>query len=165
MGQRKRRKVNATGRNEGEGQYAPLSYQLLQSPAWRGMTGAGVKLYLEIRSRFNGANNGKISLSWDEAARLLHVGKATIQRAIAEIDTRGFAKMTKAGQWHGRQATLWRVTDRPCDGHLATHDWKAWRPPQKTEIGSIADQSPTATGSKQNRSAADRFYIEPVTRH
>jgi hypothetical protein len=131
MNGRKRRKVNATGRNEGGGQYAPLPYVLLQSEAWRSLRGNSIKVWLEIRSRFNGGNNGSLSLSLDEGARLLGIGKATVSRALKELQTKGFLEMTKQGQWYGRQATLWRTTDSKCNGHPATNEWKHWPEPKK----------------------------------
>ena len=56
----------------------------------------------------------------------MHVGKATAQRAFAELETKGFIKMTKRGSWYGRLATTWTVTDRQLNGHFPTNDWKRW---------------------------------------
>src|SRR5690606_874874 len=141
MSKRKRRRVNATGRNNSD-QYAPLSYPFLRSVAWRSLSGAAVKVWLEIRSRFNGGNNGKLSLSLDEGARLLGLGKATIQRALQELQEKGFLVRTKQGHWYGRQASLWRITDKGCDGNLPTHEWKMWRPQEKQSPGSKVDRNP-----------------------
>src|SRR5260370_5262861 len=79
------RRVNASGRSEGEGQYAPLPYVMLQSPAWRSLGGRSAKVFLELRCRFHGGNNGKLALSLDQAARLLSIGKATVQAAFSEL--------------------------------------------------------------------------------
>jgi hypothetical protein len=159
---RKRRKANATGRNEQPDQYANISYGFWRSPAWRSLSAPAAKLWPELRSRFNGGNNGKISLSLDEAARLLHMGKATVQRAFQELEAKGFIAMTRKGQWYGRLASLWRVTDKNCNGDLATNDWKQWRPTQKTEIGSNTVPLVTATGPPQNRGAKIWSAPEPV---
>jgi hypothetical protein len=35
-----------------------------------------VKVFLELRTRFHGANNGHLILSMEEAARMLNLGKA-----------------------------------------------------------------------------------------
>ena len=119
----RRGRVNAKGRNEGE-QYIPLPYPMVRSPAWRSLSGAAVKVWVELRSRFNGRNNGDLSLSMDEAARLLGIGKATVQRALAELEAKGFLRMTKRGHWYGRLATTWAVTDRSHQGHPPTRDWR-----------------------------------------
>ncbi len=88
-------------------------------------------MWLELRTRYNGGNNGRLTLSMDEAARILGIGKATAQRAFKELQERGFLRLVKQGQWYGRQATEWQTTDRNCDGYSATNDWKDWQPPKK----------------------------------
>ena len=148
-----RRKVNTTGRNETE-QYVPIPYTMARHPAWRSLGGAAVKVWVELRSRFNGRNNGDLSLSLDEAARLLGIGKATAQRAFAELETKGFIKMTKRGQWYGRMATTWTVTDRSFQGHPPTRDWQKWIPhanPKKQVLGSETEHIEPPTVPLQNR--------------
>ena len=121
---------NATGRN-GAVQYFTVSHVMAQSSAWRSLGGAALKVWVELRCRFNGRNNGQLSLSWDEAARLLGLGKGTVGRAFAELEEKGFIEMTKRGTWYGRRATTWAVTDKSQQGHLATYAWKRWKPPAK----------------------------------
>jgi hypothetical protein len=104
---------------------------MARSEAFRLLSGPALKVFIEIRTRFNGCNNGKLSLSLDEAARLLGIGKGTAQRAFAELDKKGFLKMTRRGQWYGRLATTWRTTDKGCNGELPTNDWKRWQPPRR----------------------------------
>ena len=123
---KKARKPNPTGRNDTE-QYLGISYVMAHSPAFRSLSGAALKVWIELRTRFNGWNNGRITLSWDEAARILHMGKTTIGRAFDELEEKGFIVMTKRGQWYGRMASEWAVTDRQLDGHLPTNAWKNWR--------------------------------------
>ncbi len=84
-----------------------LPYAMARSPALRSLSGAALKVWVELRCRFNGRNNGQISLGWDEAARLLGLGKSTVGRVFAELEAKGFIVMTKRGHWYGRQATTW----------------------------------------------------------
>lgn len=161
MSRRRRKRVNATGRNDTQ-QFVPLPYVMLRSPAWRDLSGGAVKLFLELRSRYNGGNNGDLSLSHDEAARLLGLSKSTVHRAYAELADHGFIRKVRQGQWYGRLATTWRVTDRPWQGHLATRDWQHWRPPRKTEIGTAAEPSPPATVPSGYRETDDGSARVPV---
>jgi hypothetical protein len=160
------RKVNATGRSKGEGQYVPLPYAMLHSPAWRSLSGQAVKVFLELRTRFHGANNGRLILSLEEASRLLRLGKATVQRALDELQEKGFVIRTRKGQWYGRLASTWAVVDRPIEGMGSTQGWKTWQPApklKKTKRGSVADPSAAAIGSVADR---ERFYgtaTEPVS--
>ena len=128
-----RRKINATGRNETE-RFLPISYAMAQSAAFRSLNGPALKVWVELRSRFNGVNNGKLTLSLDEAARLLGIGKATAQRAFAELEEKGFIAMTRQGQWYGRLASEYAVTDKHLNGHLPANTWKQWRPKIKSRF-------------------------------
>ncbi len=134
-------KPNRTGRNDGE-QFVPIPYPMAKSVAFRSLSGPALKVWVELRSRFNGRNNGDLSLSMDEASRLLGIGKATVQRAFEELEEKGFIKLTKRGCWIGRMATTWSVTDRSLKGERPTNDWKNRRPPKpkKQNFGSHAER-------------------------
>jgi predicted transcriptional regulator len=101
---------------------------MAESAAWRSLSGTAVKVYVELRRRYNGGNNGDLSLSLDEAARLLHLGKATVGRAFVELEAKGFVRMTSRGRWYGRQATTYAVTDRPVGKNPPMNAWRAWPP-------------------------------------
>ena len=119
-------KANRKGRSQGERQFVPIPYAMARSPAFRSLNGNALKVWIELRSRYNGNNNGELSVSLDEAARLLGMGKTTVQRAFAELERKGFIIKTKQGQWYGRMATTWRVTDCASQGHLSSNDWQRW---------------------------------------
>lgn len=173
MAKRRRlgRPVDKKGRSKEVEQYAPLPYALLHSDAWRGLSGAAVKVFIELRTRFHGVNNGHLILSLEEASRLLQLGKATVMRALEELQERGFVICTRKGQWYGRLASTWAVTDRGINGAPATNDWKAWRPSarcavnghQKTERGSGMKPSATTTVPFQNREHAHGSISAPVS--
>lgn len=121
-----------------EGQYLPLPYAQLKSDAWRSLSGSAVKLWLELHTRYNGGNNGKLTLSYAEAGELLGMGKATVQRAYAELVAKGFLVLVREGNWYSRRAHEWRLTTKPTQTsngkQLATQDWQGWR--RKTNSGS-----------------------------
>ena len=123
------RGIDQKGRSKRGGQFVPIPVDMARSAAWRSLTGTAVKVYIELRSRYNGGNNGDLSLSLDEAARLLGIGKATAQRAFAELEKKGFIKLTKRGRWYGRMASTYAATDRPHGTHPQTNDWRGWQPP------------------------------------
>lgn len=132
-----RSKPNATGRNETR-QYFTFPYFMAQHEAFRSLSGAAVKVYIELRCRFNGGNNGELSLSLEEGARLLGLGKATVQRALKELEDKGFIVRTRQGQWYGRMASLYAVTSEGSKGRIATNAWKHVRP-AKTDFSSDTD--------------------------
>ncbi len=120
---------NAKGRSTGEGPFWPLPYSVAQHSAFRSLSGAALKVFVELRTRYRVRgdgmtdNNGQIRLTYEEASTLLGLGKATVKRAFDELVAKGFIERTAQGQWFGRMANEWRVTDRPYKGQLATRDW------------------------------------------
>ena len=104
---------------------------MARSLAWRSLSGKAVKVWIEIRSRFNGFNNGDLRLSMDEGALLLGMSKSTVQRAFMELEEKGFLELTERGFFYGRMATRYSVTDQKLNGQNATRAWQLWRPSRK----------------------------------
>lgn len=151
MGRRGKRH-NRTGRSDGGEQFLAIPYAMALSPAWCSLSPPAVKVFIALACRFNGANNGKLSLSLDEGARLLALGKATVHRALNELQAKGFVVMTRKGRWYGRLATEFALTTKSFNGMPATNDWRRWRPDAtKTERGTVAEHIRTTTGTPQNR--------------
>lgn len=159
------RKKSWKGKRGMEEQYAPLPYPLLKSKAWRSLSGAAVKVYLELHTRFNGGNNGQLHLSMNEAAEALGIGKATVQRAFAELQNRGFLVLTNPGNWYHRRAHDWRLTTKAtmtvAGSVAATNDWRAWVP-EKTGRGSNTEPSASPMVPRQNRRAVAGSATKPV---
>lgn len=125
---RRKRGVDATGRNTGDGQYMVIPYAMAHSPAFRSLSGPALKVFVELRSRFNGHNNGKVSLSFSDAAELLGMSRTTVGRAFTELQRKGFIRQRKAGQWLGRLAAEYVLTDCQNDGYAPSRDWNRWTP-------------------------------------
>jgi len=156
-------RMNKGKRRDKQEQYLTLSYPMLRSDAWRSLSGAAVKVWLELRTRYHGGNNGKLALSLDQGAKLLGLGKATVKRALEELEKKGFVVRTKRGQWYGRQASLYRTTDKGADGALPTYAWKHWRAPEeKQTLGSGMGPLGLATDQLENRSRVDGIRATPV---
>jgi hypothetical protein len=116
---------------------------MARSLAWRSLSGSGVKVYVELRSRYNGRNNGDLSLSYGEAAGLLGLGKTTIKRAFDELAEKGFIIRMSEGHWYGRRAATWAVTDQTIDMPKfgpATNNWKCWPRRQNSELGTHTER-------------------------
>jgi hypothetical protein len=154
-------------RNANKEQYTALPYAQLKSEAWRSLSGAAVKVWLELHTRYHGGNNGKVHLSLNEASEILGLGKATVQRAFIELEAKGFLALERKGNWYSRRAHDWRLTIKPMQTakgkDVPTQDWQRWRKPEKTERGSQADPSPNTTGPIQNQRPCTRSSTAPVT--
>ena len=130
-----------------EGQWVPLPYGQIKSPAWRSLSGSAVKLWLELHSRYNGGNNGRLTLSYAEAAENLGMGKASVQRAYRELVEHGFLALEKKGNWYHRRAHEWRLTTKPMQHargrESATNEWRQWRP-DNTKRGTKSTSCPSS---------------------
>ena len=149
-----------------EGQYVPLPYAQLKSNAWRSLSGSAVRLWLELHTRYNGGNNGALTLSYAEAGESLGMGKATVQRGYAELVAKGFLALEREGNWFQRRAHEWRLTTKPVEKGkgrvLATNDWRNYRPP-KTKRGSGMEPSHLSFVPIENPKAVHGSDTEPVT--
>ena len=149
--------MGKSNKRKGEGQYAPLPYGLLKSEAWRSLSGPALKVFLELHTRFNGSNNGKLVLSYSEASYTLHMGRASVRRAFEDLVEKGFVVLEKEGNWYHRRAHEWRLTTKPMhrakSKEPATNDWRSWRP-KKTEHGTETDPSASSVVSFEYRKAS-----------
>ena len=127
---RRGRKTDKTGRNSAH-QYWNLPFSMAQSPAVRLLNGHALKILVELRARYNGYNNAKIILSYEDACRTLAMSKATVKRAFDELQEIGFIRLIKKGRWHGRMASEWCITFEKCEPVPATHEWKEWQAPSR----------------------------------
>jgi len=154
---RKGRGQNRTGRSRRKEQYIGLPHKKVESAAWRALSGNAIKVYLELHRRYWGGNNGKLSLSLDEGARVLGLGKATVKRALEDLEEKGFIVMTRRGHCYGRRASEYRLTGQRTDSKTATRDWENWTSDgsENSERGSDTDPSVVVMGPFQNRRVSD----------
>jgi hypothetical protein len=118
--------------------YIQLYHWVRKTEAWRSLGPYARLLYIEMRGKFNGSNNGDIPLSYREAQELLGCSNKPIPGAFLELQDRGFIVAVQKGNfdWKVRfegkgRATTWRLTELSQDWperELATLDFKKWEP-------------------------------------
>ena len=113
---------------ESKERFVKLTYTLIESEAWRWLRPISKAVYIELKRRYNGLNNGKISLSLSEAAHLLKASKSSISKALKQLETHGFIKLIKKGYFTGRMASEYALTDEQLDGYPPTREWRRWQP-------------------------------------
>ena len=113
---------------ESKERFIKLTYPLIESEAWRWLRPISQAVYIELRRRFNGSNNGKISFSLAEGARILRASKSSIQKALVELEEHGFIRLVKKGYFTGRMASEYALTDEQLDGYPPTREWRQWQP-------------------------------------
>jgi Helix-turn-helix domain len=90
---------------------------MLKCDAWRVLSSAATRVYIQIGSRYNGANNGKLAFSVRDAASECNLAINTARRALHELVDLGFIEETRHGglSKKTRIASEWRLTAFKCD--------------------------------------------------
>jgi hypothetical protein len=128
----KQRKLRGQGKHSGPN-FAQLYHYVKRSTSYHGLSNIAKLLLIELADRYNGSNNGMITLSVREAAYEIGCGQGSISNAMRELDDADLARPTKLGAWRGRQATEWRLTWKRCDktGELPRNVWIERKPYQQ----------------------------------
>lgn len=97
------------------GGHARLYWSILDSPAWRALTHADVRVYLALRRKLGRTNNGDINAT---LAEMKHAGissSSTLSTALHRLEALGFIEKTRQGgiAYGGKFCSLFRFTDQP----------------------------------------------------
>jgi hypothetical protein len=119
------------------GRHIRVYGELLNSPAYRVMSFAAKALFIDMRERVTGTNNGNISAALTDMKHKGWSSAATLSKALYELRTMGFIAVTRMGglKIGTRVCTLYRFTDlevfdQPKVGVQAikaTHDYRAFK--------------------------------------
>lgn len=95
------------------GGHARLYWLILDSPAWRVLTHADVRVYLALRRKLGRTNNGDINAT---LAEMKHAGissSSTLAAALHRLEALGFIEKTRQGgiASGGKLCSLYRFTD------------------------------------------------------
>ncbi len=119
----------------GAGRFVQLPEWLQASPAWATLKPGPRSLYIELKRRFNGSNNGRIILSHRDAAKALCVHANTVGPWFAELQERGFIDLAQAphlGPSGIGRASVWALDEEGRDDMKPPRKrFMTWRPKQK----------------------------------
>lgn len=164
MRRKKRKGVDAKGRSKGDGQFMPIPYTMARSEAFRSLNGNALKVFIELRCRYDGRNNGELSLSFQNAADLLGMGKSTVKRAFDELIEKGFVIRKREGHWYGRRAAEYIVTDSKFDGQAGTRDWQRWKPSRELKKQNSVPRRHDKGACVPSQDRASKFACRNSTR-
>jgi DNA-binding transcriptional regulator YhcF (GntR family) len=109
---------------------------LLRSAAWLSLTAAERAVYVQLASRYNGSNNGKIAFSVRDAAKECRLSKDTAARAFKALESTGFVEIKTPGGFSRkvRHAAEWLLTEFRDDvsGELPKKTFMRWAKSQNT---------------------------------
>ena len=119
---------------KGAGRHVQLHEWLQASEAWASLKPGPRVLYIELKRRHNGTNNGEIFLSHREAAKLINVTVNTATGYFRTLTERGFIRMTQApylGPSGIGKASMWALEELPTrDGRAAGKAFMRYREKQ-----------------------------------
>jgi hypothetical protein len=92
----------------GGGAYVALSSFALRSDSFASLSAHATKLLTDFLSRYNGFNNGDLSLTWKEVEKRHWKSRDTFNKALKELLDRGWIIKTRQGGLH--RCNLFAVT-------------------------------------------------------
>ncbi len=165
--------------------YFQLHHYMLKTDAWKWLSAAARAVYIQIGSRYNGANNGRLACSVRDAASECGIANNTANRCFKELVDLGFIVETRHGSLSRktRTASEWRLTAFRCDltetiasrlfmqrGALAReHRLARSRPnaadihPKRRPVMSPSPVSNDDTACLKRRSPVSQTTIQPVS--
>lgn len=143
---------------KGAGRHVQLPEWLQVTEAWSGLKPQPRALYIELKRRFNGRNNGRIVLSYRDAAEAINVHRNSVGAYFAALEKRGLIAMTQRhylGPSGIGQASLWALQELPTvDGAPAQMGFKKWREKQQPRTKTVhARHSSCDTDTERNKCA------------
>ena len=141
---------------KGAGRFVQLPEWLQASEAWATMQPGPRALYVELKRRFFGSNNGELYLSHRDAAKSLNVHRNTVGPWFNELQERGFIHLCTPphlGPSGIGKASKWRLEELPTpDGKPATKSFMKWRQKQKPRTKSQTTRPKIKDASRETDS-------------
>ena len=122
------------------GRHMAIPHFVWDCSAMRYCDAASRVIFLEILRRFNGYNNGRISLSVREAAEKTRVSIATANKKIHNLVKLGFIIITKNSGFNmkGRTAREFEITFHPANNRPAKNTFKSYQKINSTPLSTIS---------------------------
>jgi len=154
-------------KRKGHAKFLLIDGYVFRSAAWKALTPNDKAVYLELKWRYDGLNNGRIGLGERELAASVGIGRDTARRSLMSLMEKGFLDKAKASGFNrkDRVATEWRLTEYPCDasGRLPTKDFMRWLDGKSTGASQVrTGASQVQLNSENDQIGADRRTSRPV---
>jgi hypothetical protein len=126
--------MKGTPAKDPRGGHIRLYWQIVDSPAWRTLTHADIRVYLALRRKLGKTNNGDINATLAEMRHAEIRSSSTLAAALHRLEELGFIAKTRQGGIAngGKLCCLYRFTDEPTfdigkagvRSGPATNDWQ-----------------------------------------
>ncbi|MCA0911001.1 helix-turn-helix domain-containing protein [Qipengyuania gaetbuli] len=131
-------------------------HRQMQSDAWRHLSGSGVKVLLALAALEKGDNNGEFFLSARKGAEITGLGKNAVNRALHELQDKGFIYCAKRGGFSRKtpHAACWGLTwqggPKGSEHRAPSHAYEKWRPAKKCGPQTADNTVPEIRSVRQN---------------
>ena len=130
--------TNPKGRNNYDS-FVMLHRWEIRSTSYRSLSVYARAGLIELLLRYNGLNNGEISMSARQMAKALGCGKNKGNEVLRELEAMGWIKCRSKGRFDSKfmanpeidgagRASTWILTGRQYQGKLPTKDYMRWKP-------------------------------------
>jgi hypothetical protein len=165
MARRPRSRWAKSERNRLEAPFAPFPCEMVESPAFRALSGSAVKILFQLTaiwSRSGGLAhnvNGQLIATYERMCRFWGMDSHTVAAAMRQLKTLGFVEVTEpgcSGNADERQPNQFRLTFLPAVGVPGTgsNEWKRIAPEDAKRIANKAQNTP-ADGPRRVRRETD----------
>ena len=117
-------------RKRGGAIFVQLHEWVQASDAWASLKPGPRALYIELKRRHTGTNNGAIFLSHRDAAKALNVGRDTAANYFTELKERGFIVETRGhclGPSGKGQSATYALSEERLNEKPASRDFQRWK--------------------------------------
>ena len=106
--------------------FTAVPKHITRSKAWFSCSPAARLIWIAVLERYNGENNGEISLSVREAGSYAGCTKNTAGKKFIELLDAGLLQCTMKTSFNNGKglASTWALTHLPIGGKAATNLWK-----------------------------------------
>ncbi len=128
--------MSKRGRKSSGPPFVQLHKWLMATAAWQHLAPNDRCVYIAIKARFNGTNNGTIAFSAREAGAAINASHHTGNRSLNSLVEHGFLTVTEDSDFNRKlkMARTYLLTelpdDRPNKSRIATKDFASWKPPK-----------------------------------
>jgi CTP-dependent riboflavin kinase len=120
---------NAKGRSCRDAKHVRSYKWEINSQAYQSLHPYARCLLVELKLKYDGENNGRISMSIREAQRRLGVGRKAAMRGFSELRDRRFIELRKQGMFENGMASEWELTEYSVGKQSPSKTFMSWRKP------------------------------------
>ena len=103
------------------GQFVPISYRMIDSLAWKSLSGNSIKVYIQLMRKCNGNNDRDLSLTYAEMKT--HLSPATFRKCMTELVETGFVDLVRQGGIE-RQCNIFGISERWKHYHTQNYEFR-----------------------------------------